>query len=1044
MDFQTVKDAETFNSNKGINLAADNNGHGTYGAEKVKFKVPGNNKPYVEVTADQLDFADLGYAGFKDVTSMIDPENPNGVYTVADIKAHQGTEKSHGNYAGWSLVVIYKNPDEKLRNISLFDGYATITSSYKKDLILDGFLTPSHSPINSRISYFTMDGDNGDNNLYITNEDGEVTDVKDPNHPGDAIFNATIEGINNRNPDVPSARMDLDVIELDDVLGPNNTKAKLQPRSGGDRYTPSFFIISTELYEPRVCYYIDKIYDNQQNVIFEDKHFTGSVESGKKYNFDIWISNMKKSLTDPDLETARLVQVYMETNNFDYTQNSTSIQNIGESTKIHKTDTKDGDTAEYSDDTATWRVGDDANGDHGGTLEPAENFNDDAKKVYVSFNGSLEVDEDTDNIDLTDFLDFKASFQTDSITIGEDNAQEIAQCQDLNVSGSVSAPPVGAFNIVQTSFHDSYDPADINDANYQADNALPTQVSSRDFYVKILSLQNDNENFKIYNGDVNVSIIATPNYQDGDDAGNQILCDNAQPLNVPQTFTLHSFQKDVVIHNIDGAIKNASFKITYNLNDVTPKHVCSRDVFAIRPERFDLIAPSSNDIALLKSGRDYNLTLKALRYNSTQPTQGYTISNVNSSIFDVVGDKYNPDNTLNNSLNGTLTFASSSFDIVNGVSKDDQGNTEVVGIAFDDVAKVQMALKDTTWAQVDIDNGDTPQDCSANGAYICGDINATFIPDHFTLSANSVNNSGTNYTYISNDLNISASLETTVSAKNSHDNVTLNFDKDSWESDLTVSFDGADVNGMTLNKNEIDNAVKLGFAHGVYTISKDETNSSKSLGFNYTRANNNSVNPFNVHGSDISVTAQAHYVANSGNTADITGSSVSAQDVTFVYGRVHTPRQRITGSAAEVNLFYEVYCSGSSCDKALLPSGATSKTTDDPRWFINANHTSSEGIINSVEQKGSNTHITASSLDVSTVPATVALTYDEERGYPYKATMEINASAWLIYNKYDASKTTNEFEVEYNNDDHSWAGKYETDTTTKQNAKDSINRRVMW
>jgi hypothetical protein len=206
MDYQTVSDATTFNSNKGIDLSADNNGHGSYGADKVRFKLP-KSEDYIDITADQLDFADLGYAGFADVTSLINAKHPNGTYIVADIKTHQGTERSHGNYAGWSLVVIYKNPNEKLRNISLFDGYATVNSSFDQNLILDGFLTPSKPPINSRISYFTMDGDNGGNNLYIINEDGEKTDIKDPRHPNDAIFNATIEGINNRQPNVPSARI---------------------------------------------------------------------------------------------------------------------------------------------------------------------------------------------------------------------------------------------------------------------------------------------------------------------------------------------------------------------------------------------------------------------------------------------------------------------------------------------------------------------------------------------------------------------------------------------------------------------------------------------------------------------------------------------------------------------------------------------------------------------------------------------------------------------------------------------------------------------
>ena len=72
------------------------------------------------------------------------------------------------------------------------------------------------------------------------------------------------------------------------------------------------------------------------------------------------------------------------------------------------------------------------------------------------------------------------------------------------------------------------------------------------------------------------------------------------------------------------------------------------------------------------------------------------------------------------------------------------------------------------------------------------------------------------------------------------------------------------------------------------------------------------------------------------------------------------------------------------------------------------------------------------------------LVYNASKGYPYKTTMENNASRWLIYNKYDANDTRNEFEVEFDKRGSSWAGKNETNTTTGANATVKTNRRSMW
>ena len=167
--------------------------------------------------------------------------------------------------------------------------------------------------------------------------------------------------------------------------------------------------------------------------------------------------------------------------------------------------------------------------------------------------------------------------------------------------------------------------------------------------------------------------------------------------------------------------------------------------------------------------------------------------------------------------------------------------------------------------------------------------------------------------------------------------------------------------------------------------------------------------------------------------------------VRHYYGRTNAPRTTINGSDGNVSVYYEVFCNGATCNKSLLQDGNSSTSTDDPRWFVNTKHTNDAGTAAqtaTVQKNGANVSITREAN--GNYPDYIGLHYNGNSGYPYKATMENNASGWLIYNKYDANATTNEFQVEFINPNANWAGIYETNATTNKNASDKTNRRLMW
>jgi len=74
----------------------------------------------------------------------------------------------------------------------------------------------------------------------------------------------------------------------------------------------------------------------------------------------------------------------------------------------------------------------------------------------------------------------------------------------------------------------------------------------------------------------------------------------------------------------------------------------------------------------------------------------------------------------------------------------------------------------------------------------------------------------------------------------------------------------------------------------------------------------------------------------------------------------------------------------------------------------------------------------------------IKLKYDKSFGYPYKTTMENNASSWLIYNDYDSTATKNQFSVEFEGGDSYWSGVHETNSSTKDSDAIRTNRRSMW
>ncbi|MFA6193158.1 MAG: putative Ig domain-containing protein [Sulfurimonas sp.] len=629
-------------------------------------------------------------------------------------------------------------------------------------------------------------------------------------------------------------------------------------------------------------------------------------------------------------------------------------------------------------------------------------------------------------------------------TGGSTNIHEI---DDLIVSGIcgpfTTATTVGVFDAWDTS-------RSISDRN------ISTKIASQDFNLTIASLNSAN------NGVQAKPLGRGAYYRLWDSTANAyktpyIFFDaNASASITSPAFNISSATKDMKVQfkfcaDYNGTAYDVKQDITCLSQNVchptlvtnnTPcyREQFSTDDFAIRPDSFALSAPSGQNINLLTSAQDYSFPTTAKQYGSATATNDYNITAANL-VLSLARTMYQPSNTVDDALHGTPSFSATPFDITDGVAN--------ALIKFDDVGKVNIQLRDTTWASVDSD--DTSGDCNTTGRYVCGDINATFIPDHFTLSAVHLNNNGAQtFTYLSNDLNMSAHLDVTVSAKNFDNNTTQNFKSGSWENPVDVNMSVVSAASTPpMIKDDINETQNLGFNLGAIIIPWNETNATKKLMFNFNRSVNDAKNPFLINGSEVTLGATSTYT-DSGTAKIVAGSSISDQNATFTYGRTHAPRYRFSTDTDTAFIYYESFCdstdsSGTVCNKALLPNGTSSLSMDDPRWFINTSHTSVSGTAEIVSQKNGTDIVTATApSNANPAQTTLNYTASATKGYPYKTTMENSASSWLIYNKYNSAATKNEFEVEFEGSGSSWSGKHETNTTTNKSGTDKTNRRTMW
>lgn len=130
------------------------------------------------------------YVRSADVTAIIN-EGGDGLYTVGGVPATQNHTTRELNAAGWSLVVVYSDSSEPMRNMTVFVAGEWVDEESVVDTLVEGFCAPPSGPVQGNLFVTALEGD--------AHYDGDQMLIAEPNADGTAPNSAfeNVMGVNN-------------------------------------------------------------------------------------------------------------------------------------------------------------------------------------------------------------------------------------------------------------------------------------------------------------------------------------------------------------------------------------------------------------------------------------------------------------------------------------------------------------------------------------------------------------------------------------------------------------------------------------------------------------------------------------------------------------------------------------------------------------------------------------------------------------------------------------------------------------------------------
>jgi hypothetical protein len=213
-------------------------------ANSVLLKAPGAGA-YAPVTGalDTSTTWPTRFQGFADVTAQVAAAGA-GSYTVANLQAGTGNDR----YGGWTLVVAYRSSAQPARDLSVYDGLATVATGSPQTIALNGIETPPSGTVQGSLGIVSWESELG---LAPDSATLNGTAVSDAAHPATNFFNSSIAAggsrVTTKSPDYSNQLgFDTGLVGIDGLIPAGSTSASLQLSTSSDTYFAGVVTLATD------------------------------------------------------------------------------------------------------------------------------------------------------------------------------------------------------------------------------------------------------------------------------------------------------------------------------------------------------------------------------------------------------------------------------------------------------------------------------------------------------------------------------------------------------------------------------------------------------------------------------------------------------------------------------------------------------------------------------------------------------------------------------------------------------------------------------
>lgn len=167
------------------------------------------------------------FSAFKDVTAQVQATG-NGNYTLSDLDVSPYIDfhsQRSTNFAGWAIIVVYKNPSLTLNQLNVYDGMQAVPDEV--NITLNSLNVIDNN--DAKIGFLAWEGDSG----IAVNETLRINGTPIGNPPLNPVNNA-FNGTNSLTNSSVLYNMDLDVYPIQNNISIGDTTAQIQLTSSQD------------------------------------------------------------------------------------------------------------------------------------------------------------------------------------------------------------------------------------------------------------------------------------------------------------------------------------------------------------------------------------------------------------------------------------------------------------------------------------------------------------------------------------------------------------------------------------------------------------------------------------------------------------------------------------------------------------------------------------------------------------------------------------------------------------------------------------------